>query len=298
MFHSASGSPERLPFSPLFGFPSANARAPSICLGRVGPLEARLTRRKKDVRKAQRLRYEVFFEEGGAVADRTSALIRRDVCALDTVCDHLIIFDHDAVSKFGKPKPKAVGTYRLLRQEVAARSGGFYSEREFDLAPLMERHRDKRFLELGRSCVLADYRAKRTIELLWRGLHAYLRMHSIDVMIGCASLPGADPAALASELGFLHHFVGAREEWRACALPDRYSAMDRMARTEIAPRRAFARLPPLLKGYLRLGAQIGEGAVVDRDFRTTDVLVVLPVADLNARYLAHFGAPDEIRPDS
>jgi L-ornithine Nalpha-acyltransferase len=260
----------------------------SISLGRIGSLEARLTQRKKDVRKAQKLRYRIFFEDGGAIADRTAALIRRDVCAFDRFCDHLVVFDHAARSRFGKLKPKAVGTYRLLRQEVAERHSGFYSAREFDVAALVERHPDKRFLELGRSCVLPDYRAKRVLELLWRALHAYIRMHRIDVMIGCASLPGADPQAHATELGFLHHFASAREEWRASAHRLRVTPMDAVEKSAISPRRAFSGLPPLLKGYLRLGAQIGAGAVVDREFNTTDVLVILPVADLDERYLAHF----------
>ena len=260
---------------------------------RLGALEARLTRRLTDVRKAQRLRYQVFYEEGGARADRAAALIRRDVCPFDRLCDHLIVFDHAVISGFGRRGPKAVGTYRLLRQEVAERHSGFYSAREFDVGALMARHRGKRFLELGRSCVLADYRDKRTLDLLWRGLHAYIRAHSIDVMIGCASLPGVDPAALATELSFLHHFASAREDWRTRAVPERFTPMDTIEKSTIVTRRAFNRLPPLLKGYLRLGAQIGEGAVVDREFGTTDVLVILPVADLDARYLAHFSLPGE-----
>jgi len=83
-----------------------------------------------------------------------------------------------------------VGTYRLLRQEVAERHGGFYSAGEFEIADLLKRHPGKRFLELGRSCVLPAYRSKRAIELLWRGIWTYVREHRIDVMIGCASFVG------------------------------------------------------------------------------------------------------------
>jgi L-ornithine Nalpha-acyltransferase len=266
-----------------------------VVLARSGSLEVRLTRRKKDIRKAQRLRWRIFYEAGSAKADATASLIRRDVCPFDRICDHLVVFDLAALSRLGKPKPKAVGAYRLLRQEVAEAHGGFYSRAEFDVDALVARHPDKRFLELGRSCVLPDYRAKRVLDLLWRSLHAYIQMHRIDVMIGCASLPGANPLALATELSFLHHFAPAREEWRTQARPGLGRPMDLVDKSALSPRQALARLPPLLKGYLRLGAQIGEGAVVDRQFGTTDVLVVLPVADLSARYLAHFACEADVR---
>lgn len=283
-------------FAPSFG-PSAAATGSTepMILARSGSFEARLTRKKKDIRKAQRLRYEVFFERGGARADATATLIRRDICRLDRHCDHLIVFDTSALNRLGKPKPKAVGTYRLLRQEVAQVHDGFYSQREFDIAPLLSRHPDKRFLELGRSCVEPDYRSRKVLDLLWRGLYAYIKMHRIDVLIGCASLPGTNPLALATELSFLHHHAGARDEWRASALPERLCPLDIIDKTTLSPRVALGRLPPLLKGYLRLGAQIGEGAVIDRAFGTTDVFVVLPIAEADTRYLAHFGGDSDQR---
>ena len=245
-------------------------------------------RSKKEIRKAQRLRFKVFFEEGSAVPDRTAALIRRDVCRFDRVCDHLLVVDLDARSKrLGMRKPKIVGTYRLLRQEVADLGFGFYSAGEFDITPMMASQPGKRFLELGRSCVLREYRTKRTVELLWRGIWAYVKHHRIDVMMGCASLEGTNPLKLALPLSYLHHCAGARDDWRARALPERYVPMDIIASDAIDRRRAITSLPPLLKGYLRLGATFGEGAVIDHQFGTTDVLVVLPVQDVQARYTSH-----------
>jgi putative hemolysin len=282
---SASGA-----FLSWTGPPSRGGRRGSTVLATSGPFEARLTRRKKDVRKAQRLRYQVFYENGGATPDRTARLIRRDICPLDRFCDHLIVFDRSARGRRDEPKPKAVGVYRLLRQEIAERGPGFYSAGEFEIAPLLARHPDKRFLEIGRSCVLADYRAKRVIELLWRGLHAYIKAHRVDVLFGCASLAGSDPRAHAPQLAFLHHFAGARREWRARALADRFVPMDALDKAAVAPRAAMSGLPPLIKGYLRLGAQIGEGAVIDEAFGTTDVLIVMPVAELDSRYLSYFGS--------
>jgi putative hemolysin len=257
-------------------------------LGAFGSLEVRLATTKKEVRKAQRLRYKVFYEEGGAQADRTAALIRRDVCPFDASCDHLLVIDHWALNRFGKPKPKVVGTYRLLRQERAAQHG-FYSAQEYDIAPLLVRHGGKRFLELGRSCVLAPYRSKRTLEVLWRGIWAYTKHYRIDALFGCASLEGTNPLAHAASLSFLSHFAGASEEWRVRALDPRHVPMQMLDRDALDKRRALAALPPLIKGYLRCGARVGDGAVVDPQFGTTDVFIIMPVAELDLRYIEHFG---------
>lgn len=259
-------------------------------LGRLGSLEVRLAGRPKDVRRAQKLRYKVFYEEMSAIADAPTRLARRDVDAFDGICDHLLVLDHEAPAKPWRPhKPAVVGTYRLLRQEIADRHGGFYSANEFDLAGLLARHQDKRFLELGRSCVLRPYRNKRSVELLWHGIWSYVRQHRYDVMIGCASLEGTDPRQLSLQLSFLHHFARAPEEWRARALPSRYVEMNRMSKEAINAKAALHALPPLIKGYLRLGAMFGDGAVIDHQFGTTDVLVVLPVASIAPRYVDHFG---------
>ncbi|MCC2107254.1 MAG: GNAT family N-acetyltransferase, partial [Hyphomicrobiales bacterium] len=186
----------RRDFGMLLRFPKGFRKRATFggALCRAGSLELRLAETKKEIRKAQRLRYKVFYEEGGATPDRTAALIRRDVCAFDRVCDHLLVVDHAALNRFGRARPKVVGAYRLLRQEVAEKNFGFYSAGEYDLAPLLARHKGKRFLELGRSCVLAPWRGKRVLELLWRGIGIYIEQHKIDAMFGCASFEGVDPA--------------------------------------------------------------------------------------------------------
>ena len=260
-------------------------------LARVGPLELRLATTKKEIRKAQRLRYKVFFEEGAAIPDRTAKLLRRDICAFDRVCDHLLVIDHAARSKrLGILKPKVIGVYRLLRGDVAARGRGFYSAQEFDIAPLLARHAGKRFLEPGRACVLANYRGKGVIELLWQGIGAYVRHHNIDVMFGCASLEGCDVEKLAPQLAALARTrPDAGREWLARAHDSRRVAMDGAAVTPAQMAKAQRSLPPLVKAYLRCGAFVGDGAVVDARFGTTDVLVVLPVAQIAPRYLAQFG---------
>ena len=261
------------------------------CLGTFGSLEVRLATTKKEIRKAQRLRYKVFYEEGGAKADRTAALIRRDICPFDASCDHLLVIDRAAVNRFGKPKPKVVGTYRLLRQDRAQAHHGFYSAQEYDIAPLLARQPGKHFLELGRSCVLAPYRSKRTLELLWRGIWAYAKHYKIDALFGCASLEGTNPLAHAASLSFLAHFANASEEWSVRALDARHVPMQIINRDSVDKRRALTALPPLIKGYLRCGAKVGDGAVIDHEFGTTDVFIIMPVAELDLRYIEHFGGP-------
>src|ERR1700754_21852 len=258
-------------------------------LGRLGPLADRLAQQKRDVKRAQRLRYRVFYKDGTAIADAATLLARRDKDAFDRICDHLMVIDHAAKPSMRGNQP-VVGTYRLLRQDVAESHGGFYTENEFDIAGLIDRHAGLRFLELGRSCVLPPYRNKRTVELLWHGIWTYVRRHRLDVMIGCASLEGTDPDRLALPLSFLHHYARAPEAWRAAAHPSRRVEMNRMSKEAINPKAALHALPPLIKGYLRLGAMIGDGAVIDHQFGTTDVLIVMPVSAISARYIEHFGA--------
>ena len=260
-------------------------------LGRLGSLEVRLAANAAEVRRAQKLRWHVFYEEMHAIADGPSRLARRDIDAFDAICDHLVVIDHAVIERppFGLPRPAIVGTYRLLRQEVADRHGGFYTASEFDISGLLARHMGSRFLELGRSCVLPVYRNKRTVELLWLGIWSYVLTHRIDVMLGCASLGGTDPKTRSLELSFLHHHAKAPAEWAAGALPARHVPMGRLSKDQVDMKRALHALPPLVKGYLRLGAYVGDGAVVDHQFGTTDVLIVLPVSAINPRYIDHFG---------
>lgn len=273
--------------------------APKV-YGRVGNLEVRLARTRSEIKLAQRLRFQVFYEEMSAVPTRLAYFRRRDEDAYDAICDHLLVVDCDrAVPRRRQPgaeKPKVVGTYRVLRQDVAEHKLGFYTASEYDIAPLIRRKSPRyRFMELGRSCVLAPYRGKRSVELLWHGLWTYVREHRIDVMIGCASFEGTDPDAHAMALSFLYHNALAPEDWRCRAHDKLYVPMDRLAKSDIDAKAALKAMPPLIKGYLRLGAYVGDGAVIDRQFGTTDVLIILPVEKIDPRYFEYYGAPDETR---
>jgi putative hemolysin len=289
----------RIDVLPGFGLPAplGRLRGSSLeaSLGRIGPLEVRLARTVGEVKRAQELRYRVFYEEMSAIADARALMTRRDSDAFDAICDHILVIDHASPEPkpFGKSRPRIVGTYRVLRQSVAERHDGFYSGAEYDLAPLLDRHRGLEFLELGRSCVLPAYRGKRTVELLWQGIWAYVLAHRIDAMIGCASLEGTDPRRLALPLSFLHHNCGAEGDWRVRALPERFADMNRIAPEAIDPRAALQALPPLIKGYLRVGAWVCGEPAWDPDFNTADLLLLLPISRMNPRYLRHFIKPAE-----
>lgn len=263
----------------------------AVVLETAGPFEIRIASSEKELRSAQKLRYAVFYEEGGAIANRQVAQSRRDICPFDAICDHLIIVDTEAVSSSGNAKLKVVGTYRLLRRDVAEAQNGFYSQSEFDMRPLLARQPSTRFLELGRSCVHINYRSKRVIELLWRGLWLYAKRHKIDALVGCASLPGTDLDALRLPLSFLHHYAQADEAWQVKAWPHGVADFTPLPKDAIDVRRGIAALPPLFKAYLRTGARFGRNAVIDRQFGTTDVFAVMPMGDIEERYIAHYGEP-------
>lgn len=251
---------------------------------REASLGIRLAASEADVRAAQALRYQVFFRDMGAAP--SSAAGGLDIDPYDRFCDHLL------VEETGAGEPRVVGTYRLLRQSVAVRHGGFYSGSEYDLAPLVrhaERHGSE-LLELGRSCVAPAYRDTATIQLLWRGIGDYLMRYSIGHMFGCASFPGTDPDTHAAALAYLHHSHLAPQDQRVSAHARHFVDMARLPLGSYDPKAAWRTLPPLIKGYLRVGAMVGSGAFIDRQFNTVDVFMMMPVDAIAARYAKRFGA--------
>ncbi len=254
-----------------------------------GALEVRLAETELEIEQAQRLRYCVFYEEMSAIPSPQMRESGRDFDKFDDVCDHLLVVDRDAHDEDGQPL--VVGTYRLTRERDAAKVGGFYTSSEFDLSPMLRSlPRETKYLELGRSCILKSYRARPgTMQLLWKGLMAYVARFDIDMMFGCASLPGTDVAEMTLPLSYLHHFVPMPEHLRVKARPELFVDMNRMPKDAIDPREGIRSLPAILKGYVRAGCGIGDGAVVDRQFGTTDVFIYFPVSGLDARYKSRFG---------
>ena len=266
--------------------PAATRAAPQAMAGfgelRAGHLGVRIAETLAEIDAAQALRYRIFYEEMGAHPDVATLTTQRDTDAFDAVADHLLVVDHD----LGEGADAVVGTYRLIRRAAADRIGHFYSAAEYDIGVLLARGGE--LLELGRSCVAAPYRTRGTLQLLWRGIAAYVFRHRIDLMFGCASLPGTDPDALAPQLTYLYHHHLAPPGLRPRALPHRHIPMSRLDPAAIDPRLVLNDLPPLVKGYLRLGGFVGDGAVLDQQFNTTDVCIVVKTDLVTSKYSRHY----------
>jgi putative hemolysin len=279
-----TAEPAPAPVEPAANPLRARIAAPA---GRVvnissGPLEVRLAESAADIDAAQALRYRIFYEKMGARPLPGMESERRDRDQFDQICDHLLVLDHSR----GTGLDAVVGTYRLIRRDAAARLGAFYSAAEYDIGPLIAYPGE--ILELGRSCVDAGYRARPVMQLLWSGIAAYVFHYEIALMFGCASLPGIDPDALAVPLSYLYHHHLAPPALRARALPERYVEMRRLDAAAIDPMRTLAILPPLIKGYLRLGGFVGDGAVIDEQFNTTDVCIVVKTDLVTEKYTRHY----------
>jgi L-ornithine Nalpha-acyltransferase len=256
-------------------------------------LTVRLARNAAEIVASQALRFTVFYQEMHARADDATRRSQLDKDEFDSYCDHLLVIRKGRSGDgIAVEDGEIVGTYRLLRQEIAQMHQGFYTAREFDIAPMLARNMTHNFLELGRSCVLKSHRSKPVVELLWQGIWNYVRENRLDVMFGCASLEGNNVAEHADALSYLAHYAMPQSQWQARALPSRFVDMKIKPKDAIDQKRALQSLPPLIKGYLRLGCSIGEGAIIDHQFNTIDVLIILPVSQINPRYFERFGKPE------
>ncbi len=249
---------------------------------RAGNLEVFVASRPKEIEASQRLRYDVFFEEMGAKPTPEIARARRDRDDFDTACDHLLVVEHQPDGE-----TKVVGTYRLLRRENMCKIGRFYSAGEYDIGAIL--NYPGQILEVGRSCVDPGYRNRAVMQLLWRGIGAYVGRFNIGLMFGCASFHGTDPKAHAMALSYLHHYHLAPERLRPVALPERYVEMNMMPKEQVDVREAFSSLPTLIKGYLRLSGYIGAGAVIDPEYNTTDVSIVVKTELVTEKYAQRYG---------
>lgn len=247
-----------------------------------GTMEVRLASDAAEVDAAQALRYRVFYDERAAKPTDAMSAKRRDFDDYDAIADHLLVIDHAR----GEGADAVVGTYRLIRRSRAEAHGGFYTASEYDISKILGFPGE--LLELGRSCVDAGYRNRPTMQLLWKGIAAYVFRYDIALMFGCASLPGNDIDALSTHLSYLYHHHLAPDHLLVRALPALHVEMNRMPRDAIDAKRALATLPPLIKGYLRLGGFVGDGAVIDSQFNTTDVCVIVQTDTVTDKYYKHY----------
>lgn len=246
-----------------------------------GDLRIRLAETEAEIAASQRLRYAVFVTERNATPSDAERETGREFDAYDGYADHLLVFD----TNLGDGPEGVIGTYRLMRRGQAERAGQFYTVDEYDIDALVGYPGE--VMELGRSCVAADHRTGATMQLLWRGIAAYVLHFDVHLMFGCASMLGTDPDALGEQLAYLYHHHLAPPALRPVARPHLHVDMNRLDPDALTPRRAAAKLPPLIKGYLRLGGFVGDGAVVDHEFNTTDVCVVVKTDLIAERYARH-----------
>ena len=234
----------------------------------AGPsLEVVLAKTPEEVLEAQRLRFAIFSEEYGAALGNSG--IDQDV--FDRYCDHLLVRNADT--------GEVVGTYRILPPHAAAQLKCWYSETEFFMNRI-ERLR-KSTVEVGRSCVHPDYRNGSAIMLLWSGLAQYMKLGGYQHLIGCASVSlrdgGHQAASLFKQLE-PHLAEASLQVFPKNRLPIEKLQCD----VEIEP-------PPLVKGYLRLGAVVCGEPAWDPDFNTADFMMLLSIDKMNPRYARHFG---------
>lgn len=244
-------------------------------------VSVRLAANPAEIEAAQRLRYKVFYEEQNAVPSEEMAATRMDFDKYDAVMDHLVVIDESLPED-----EQIVGTYRVMRKQGADKIGHFYSDTEFNIKPLLSTGTE--VLELGRSCVLAPYRTRHVLQKLWGGIAMYVAEYKIGLMFGCACLEGTNVAALADQLSYLYHYHLAPPALRVRALDAIYVDMNIVPKEQLNAKQVFLSLPPLIKGYLRLGASVGDGAIVDHQFNSTDVCIVMPTHLVTDKYFKHY----------
>lgn len=254
-----------------------------------GRFEVRLANTEEEIAASQRLRYRVFVTEMGAKASADEHERQLEFDEFDGYFDHLVLIDRQHASP--DRLEHVVGSYRLMRGDVAAAGPGFYGVGEYDLGKLTRSGR--KLLELGRSCVGANYRGGTAMLMLWNALADYVARHQIEILFGVASFPGTDPAPIAEALSNLHWHHLAPNDIRVRALDGQFLEMGRLPHAEIDQSRAMRRTPPLIKAYLRHGGFVGEGAVADPDFNTIDVCLVMDTQRMQARYRKFYGRTPE-----
>jgi putative hemolysin len=249
---------------------------PTVLL-RSDTLEVKLATTLAELDAAQRLRFEVFNLElqEGLLASYERGY---DTDAYDAYCDHLIVKD--------LALGKVVGTYRLLRQSVAEAHIGFYSENEFNLTKLKKLPGE--LLELGRSCVAHSHRKAHVISRLWHAIIEYARQRGINYLFGCGSLHQAERSEVLPIYAYLRERYFAPEAYQVQPVPACRMNINEQTQVLYDSRTISRQLSPVMKGYLRAGAMICSAPAFDAEFGTVDVLVLLEMNKLAARYQNHF----------
>ncbi len=265
-------SPVSLPRG-LLHPPQSNSNVDFLPRRVQGAVQVTWAQHQDEVREAQKLRFDVFGTEMGA---RLSGKVPgHDMDLFDDYCEHLLV--RDSASGL------VIGTYRVLTPAQAKRAGSTYSDTEFDLTRL--RGLRNRMVELGRSCVHADYRQGAVIMALWGALFEFMERNNLDTMIGCASIPMLHNGVVSGDVA-----ASIWHQLRQTHLAEiQHHVRPRLALPVEELDHSLAIEPPaLIKGYLRLGAKVLGAPAWDPDFNTADLPMMMRIADLPARYRKHF----------
>ena len=242
--------------------------------------DVKLAESRNEIKLAQKLRYKVFFSERIHSPILNIGNFRRDSDKFDNYADHIIVKFRK--SKFSKAR--VIGTYRLLKQSVADKKSGFYSCDEFNLDNLLNSKIYKNMLELSRSCISQKFRNKNVLKLMWNEIYRYINENNIDALFGTASFLDTNINKIEDQLIYLNNNYKMSENIKVNALTNYKVKVDYEKKIDINLK-LVSRLPTLIKAYLKFNATIGEGAVIDKKFKTTDVFVFLPIEEINKDYV-------------
>ena len=232
-----------------------------------------------EIKKAQSLRYKIFFKEKKIKKKSFKFLLQRDYDFYDKISDHLIIIDNNR-----EIRDNVIGTYRLLRGNCAKLYRGFYTEQEFDISNLKKNFSSKDILELGRSCVHPQYRSGIILKLLWQGISNYIKMYKIKILMGCASFHGTNPSKFKDEFSLLYESYRLPEDYDVKSLQSNEISFNK----NINHSTTSNKLPPLIKGYLRAGGMVSENFYIDTEFETIDYCVIMLTEKIVSRYQNKF----------
>lgn len=240
----------------------------------------KLVENKSELKSAQSLRYSVFYKERNAKPSLSKKIIKLDYDSIDHFAHHLIVIDKTRK----KSSNQIVGTYRLLKGDFARQLGGFYTSSEFDLTNIIKIYRDNQILELGRSCIHKDYRNRNIMSLIWKVIARYINLYDIKILFGCASFPGIDVFKFSEQLFFLRDNFSLPNDLSVKSLDKDIFSIDTFKIKKVDMISTFLKLPPLIKGYLRVGGKVSDSYFVDHQFNTIDLCIAVKTENIDYKY--------------
>ncbi len=233
-----------------------------------------------ELKNTQSLRYSVFYKERKAKPSLLKKNLNRDFEKIDLFSHHLIVIDKTRQNL----SDQIVGTYRLLKGDLAYQFGGFYTSSEFDLTNIIKLYNSYEILELGRSCIHKDYRNRNMMSLMWKCIARYIKLYDIKVLFGCVSFPGTDVLKLSEQLFYLRKNFSLPDELSVKSLDKNIFPIGKVTIKKLDMIKIFLKLPPLIKGYLRLGGRVSKSYFVDHEFNTIDLCVVVKTKNIDIKY--------------